>query len=376
MSSPSPSQQPQQPPPPLPSSPQHTGDSETKAEGEAPSYAEKIGFRDLCELFERLSESGTKAQLKKKLVHVFFEHYKDRDIYPLMRLVLPQHDHDRPSYGMKETNIAKMYVRILGISERSEDGFRLLHWRRPSSNTEAGDFANAVYLSLLNRCQDRCTLTIASLNEALDQLCAAKDRREKAVVLQKLLRHTTALEQKWIIRIILKDMKIGMNERSVLTALSENALEIFTVQNDLKSVCEQLRNPDLKVAYGDGLVLFKPISPMLATRQRPESLSGVLAGGRYVIETKYDGERIQVHKDGDRVEIFSRNCHNFTHLYEPHLGDLIRDRVKCANCILDGELLVYDTILQKFEEFGRIKNFGNFKRSSHHHSPPLTLFWL
>lgn len=326
--------------------------------GDGLSFAEKLGFRDLCELFERLTDKGTKAQIKKKLVHVFFEHYKDRDLYPLLRLVLPQHDHDRQSYAMKETTIAKIYVHILGISERSEDGFRLLHWRRPVSDAEAGDFANAVYLSLLNRCQDRGTLSIAALNNALDQLCAAQDRNQKYVVLQKLLRHTTALEQKWIVRIILKDLKIGMNEHTILSALSENAYKLFIVQSDLKSVCEQLKTPNLKVVHGDGLVLFKPISPMLATRQRPESLSGVLAGGRYVIETKYDGERIQIHKDGDRIELFSRNCNNFTRLYEPHIGDLIRDKVKCASCILDGELLVYDTILQKFEEFGRIKNFG------------------
>lgn len=340
--------------------------SSLSSEPGEPSFAERLGFRDLCELFERLTEKGTKTMLKKKLVHVFFEHYKDKDVYPLMRLVLPQHDRDRQSYAMKETTIAKMYVHILGISERSEDGFRLLHWRRPAGDAEAGDFANAVYLSLLNRCQDRGSLSIAALNDALDQLCGAQDRKEKCVVLQKLLRHTTALEQKWLIRIILKDLKIGMNEHSILSALNENALALFTVQNDLKSVCEQLRNPDLKVAHGDGLVLFKPISPMLATRQRPESLAGVLAGGRYVIETKYDGERIQVHKDGDRIELFSRNCHNFTRLYEPHLGDLIRERVKCANCILDGELLVYDTILQKFEEFGRMKNFGKSKTNTQH----------
>ena len=100
-------------------------------------FSEKVGFKDLCELFEHLASKGEKPQTKRKLLEVFFEHYKDEDVYPLMRLMLPQHDHDRQTYGMKEANIAKAYVCILGVSERSEDGFRILHWRRPTSESEA-----------------------------------------------------------------------------------------------------------------------------------------------------------------------------------------------------------------------------------------------
>eukprot|EP00727_Mastigamoeba_balamuthi_P008071 m51a1_g3885 putative dna ligase 4 (896) ;mRNA; r:52842-56103 len=260
---------------------------------------------------------------------------------------------------MKEANIAKLYVDILGISDQSEDGFRLLHWRRPAANTEAGDFGSAVYLSLRNRCQQVGSLSLYDVNQRLDELNAAAGRPQKAAVLKSMLRATTALEQKWIVRIVLKELRVGLSERSVLGYFHENALELLSATSSLRRVCEDLKNPSFRIDQKDSISLFHPIKPMLASRHPPDSIVQVMQENPF---TKYDGERIQVHKDGDRVELFTRNCNNCTHIYGEKLAPVVRDHVAVSRCILDGELLVWDSILQRFEEFGRLKSFANYAR--------------
>ncbi len=66
------------------------------------------------------------------------------------------------------------------------------------------------------------SLTVQGVNEILDQLASAdpnKDAREatRRRAIETLVRKTTALQHKWIVRIILKDLKIGVSETTVST---------------------------------------------------------------------------------------------------------------------------------------------------------------
>ena len=107
-------------------------------------FSASVPFSALCELFERVFAIG-KTSAKKKLLHTFFSRYKSTNFFPLLRLLLPQLDKDRQTYGMKETNLGKYYVELLTISSDSEDGRRLLHWRRP---TKQGEMVHKI--SILN----------------------------------------------------------------------------------------------------------------------------------------------------------------------------------------------------------------------------------
>ena len=70
-----------------------------------------------------------------------------------MRLLLPTHDRARTAYGIKEATLAKLYINVLGISDASGDGERLLNWRIPEVGKQAaGDFAGICALVMRNRC--------------------------------------------------------------------------------------------------------------------------------------------------------------------------------------------------------------------------------
>ncbi|PRP74389.1 DNA ligase 4-like [Planoprotostelium fungivorum] len=299
----------------------------------------------------------------------FFGHYKDDDFFPLLRLLLPQLDKERQSYGMKETVLGRHYVEILNIAPNSDDAQRLIHWKRPgkTAGTEdkvSGDFGTAVYTSLRTRCPATGTMSVMQLNETLDQLNAATERVDRIKVLKHLLRKTTATEQKWIVRIILKDLKIGMSEKTILQFFHPDALQLFNVSSNLRAVCQELKTPGYKVgnASSESINLFNPIKPMLASRHAPENVIKAMNGDPFIVEEKFDGERVQIHKNGREIKLFSRNANDVTGIYGAILTPVILGHVLVSRCIIDGELVVWDEITQRFEEFGKLKTFATNAR--------------
>ncbi|KAH3765317.1 DNA ligase IV [Pelomyxa schiedti] len=136
-------------------------------------------------------------------------------------------------------------------------------------------------------------------------------------------------------------------------------MDIYNVTSNLRRVCEELQNPDFHLDQHDVIALFHPIKPMLASRHPPEEVVKFMEGHPF---TKFDGERIQAHKDGEKIELYTRNCNNCSHMYGSKLAPVIRERVVVSSCILDGELIVWDTITERFEEFGKLKSFATYAR--------------
>ncbi len=170
-------------------------------------FSAKTPFQFLAKLMDKLTTS--KGKEKTEHLDRFFNAYGWGDFYPVFRLLLPQHDNDRRVYSMKEKVIAKLYVDALSINPDSDAGKRLLSYKVPSQNQpNAGDFGTAVYLALQDRLARDSSMTIAQLNDHLDRLSLANSKDEQKRILTQMLRDSTAIMQKWIVRIILKDMKV------------------------------------------------------------------------------------------------------------------------------------------------------------------------
>jgi len=161
---------------------------------------------------------------------------------------------------------------------------------------------------LKNRCPAVGTLTIENVNEDLDGIALSYAKKEKDEVsrhLLHLLRNTSATEQKWLIRIILKELKFGLSETSVLNAFHPDAKDLYDVTNSLTKVCTQLKDPNIRLHEID-ISIFAPFRPMLADRAAPDKVVNLMHNRTFYIETKYDGERMQLHRKGDEFKYFSR----------------------------------------------------------------------
>ncbi|KAI6661708.1 DNA ligase 4-like [Oopsacas minuta] len=306
----------------------------------------KLPFTDVCTMFEKIS-SCDDSDLGKK-----------DSFYPIMRLCLPHLDRKRAAYGMKETVLARYYIEVLGIAKTGADATKLLNYRAPSSGkTQAGDFAAVAYFVLKNRCPENGTLMVSDVNCLLNKIAvsnAAHDRVAVKQILQQMLRSTTAIEQKWLIRIIMKELKLGINENSILSLFHIDAVDLFSVCADLEKVCVDLREPSFRLNEA-AIQLFLPFRPMLGQRASIPQAVKLTEGQMFYVETKFDGDRMQLHKDGTDYKYFSRSSKDYTSSFgasstdgsfTPQIHSAFKPEISC--CILDGEMVGYDVTDDSF----------------------------
>jgi DNA ligase-4 len=102
-----------------------------------------------------------------------------------------------------------------------------------------GDFASVAYFVLKNRCPEKGTLTIQEVNEHLDSISVNNAKKNKQGVLKSimhLLKNMSALEQKWLIRMIMKELKCGISQQTVFSLFHEDAEDLYNVTNSLEKV--------------------------------------------------------------------------------------------------------------------------------------------
>ncbi|KAK1275293.1 DNA ligase 4 [Acorus gramineus] len=315
---------------------------------------ETVRFGVLCSMYQAILRDRTSAKKRKRFRTFLDKVYTSRDYFSAVRLILPSLDRERGTYGLKESTLAVCLVDALGIARDSEDALRLVNWRKGGSRAgaNAGNFA-LVASEVLQRRQGLASgeMTIKELNDLLDQLASKESRAEKASVLSELIKRTNALEMKWIIMIILKDLKLGISERSIFHEFHPDAEDFFNVTCDLKLVCEKLNDRSQRHKRQD-ITVGKPVRPQLAMRVSDAATAlKKLHGKQVVIECKFDGDRIQIHKNGKEIHYFSRNF--LDHLEYGHaMSNIMVENIFADRCILDGEMLVWDTSRNRFAEFG------------------------
>lgn len=306
------------------------------------------------------------------------------DFYPALRLILPDKDRDRGVYGLKENVIGKLLVKLMKIDKNSEDGFGLLHWKLPGQTTAsrlAGDFAGRCFEIVSKRAMrtEPGDMTIAEVNVQLDKLAAASGEAENLRVFETFYNRMNAQELMWLIRIILKQMKVGATERTFLHLWHADAEALFNVSSSLRRVCWELYDPNVRLEREEaGISLMQCFQPQLAQFQMPASFQKMVDllhptedDPEFWIEEKLDGERMQLHlaedpshPGGKRFCFWSRKAKDYTYLYGNGLEDensSITRHLKNAfapgvrNLILDGEMITWDMGVDKIVPFGTLK---------------------
>ncbi|TYH36365.1 hypothetical protein ES332_D13G259100v1 [Gossypium tomentosum] len=314
---------------------------------------EEIKLSVVVSLFTWIQRSRPSAKRSKfrKFLDTFCT---PSDYFSAMRLILPSLDRESGTYGLKESVLAICLIDALGMSRDSADALRLINWRKGGANTgaNAGNFA-LVAAEVLQRRQGTVSggLTIKELNELLNRLASAESRAEKIAILATLINKTNAQEMKWVIMIILKDLKLGISEKSIFQEFHPDAEDLFNVTCDLKLVCEKLRDRTQRHKRQD-IEVGKAVHPQLALRVRdPAAAWKKLHGKEVVVECKFDGDRIQIHKNGTDIHYYSRNFLDHSE-YQHGMSNIITQNILVDRCILDGEMLVWDSTLNQFAEFG------------------------
>ncbi|XP_052257350.1 DNA ligase 4-like [Dreissena polymorpha] len=327
------------------------------------TVASKVHFSELCGLLEKISKTQGNDK-KKRILQDFVAKWREShatihtendkttdSFYPAMRLLLPHLEKERIAYGIKEHMFAKLLIEVLCLGKDSPDAQRLLNYKAPkTAKADVGDFASVVYFVLQNRCPSHGTLFIEEVNANLDAIATNNAAKKKDVVrkhIVKLITNMSALELKWLTRMIVKELKMGLSQASVLSVFHPDAEEFYNVNNNLEKVCRLMHDPNVRI-HEIGISVFSPFTPMLGERASPDKVEKLMEGKPYIIETKFDGERMVLHKNDGDYKFFSRSGNEYTdtfgsNRYEgnlvPYIYNLFKSDVK--NCILDGEMLQF-----------------------------------
>ncbi len=218
------------------------------------------------------------------------------------------------------------------------------------------------------------TLTAQRVYETLDKMAKTTGSGavdSKMALLAGLLSDSSPKEAKYIMRTVTGNLRLGIADMTVLDALAiaygggKEARELieraYNISSDLGRVANIVAEKGLEGIKKFQVLVFEPIRPMLAERlSSPEEILEKL-NGKCVAEYKYDGERVQAHKKGNQVVLYSRRLEDISSQY-PDAIELIKDQVKAEEAILEaecvaidletGELLPFQELMHRRRKYG------------------------
>ena len=193
------------------------------------------------------------------------------------------------------------------------------------------------------------SLTVADLDHLLDDLLAATGTGSAALrqdTLQTLGRRATADEQQFVTRVLIGEMRTGALEGVLVDAVAK-ASEVpgatvrraVMLSGDLGETARLALTGGADALEQVGLAVGTPVLPMLASTAAAPAAALAITGEASV-EYKLDGARIQVHRDGDDVHVYTRSLAEITHRV-PEVVEVVRT-FPATQLILDGETLSLD----------------------------------
>ncbi len=229
------------------------------------------------------------------------------------------------------------------------------------------------------------TLTVHDVERMLDEVAEVSGTgtgARKREIVGRLYARATAAEQEFLTVLLGGELRQGAMEGMMLDGLAEafhadlaQVRRAAMLTGDLPFVARALRLHGPSGLSGHGIRMFRPIQPMLAetAEDAPSALSDL--GGQAAVEYKFDGARVQVHRSGAEVRIFSRLLNDVT-AAAPEVVDAVLALPE-QNLILDGEVLAFHPSgrPQPFQvtmrRFGRRQNVDELRAAL-----PLTAVWF
>jgi DNA ligase-1 len=267
----------------------------------------------------------------------------------------------RPDFEGVELGLAEKLA-IHAISKSSGIPIRKIN----EVYSEDGDLGRAAVKILEQKTQTTFLvqdITAERVYETLYKIARLEGARSqdlKMKYVSSLLNDATPQEAKFILKILMGTLRLGIADNTVMDALAiaftnskENRAkleEAYNVSSDLGKVSEALANMGLDGLRDFRVNVFSPIRPMLAERVKSESEAIEKLGKEFAAEYKLDGERVQIHLKDGKVVLFSRRLENITSYY-PDIVEGIPKALKTTEAILEAEAVAINENSGEFLPF-------------------------
>ncbi|MEM4299327.1 MAG: ATP-dependent DNA ligase [Candidatus Caldarchaeum sp.] len=302
-------------------------------------------FRELVDFYERLEATTKRLEMTDILAELLSKtppDIIDKVVYMTLGEIYPAYR--GLELGVAEKLALRVVKQVTGASEKEVDEAYARH----------GDVGNAAMVLLRRKPQTTLftqELTVQDVYSAFEKIARSTGPGAvdvKMSILAGLLAQASPVEAKHILRIVTGNMRLGVADMTILDALAK----AFGCERE---VCERAYNLSSDIGLvaltaaregPEGVRRFSvrvgiPVRCMLAERLASAEEILEKLGGRGFAEYKYDGERMQIHKSGETVVIFSRRQENITSQY-PDVVEMVRKGVSAKEAILECEAVPLD----------------------------------
>ncbi len=301
-------------------------------------------YNDLVEVYQDL-DSTTKRLEKTDILAKFLAKVGDEEpeLLPIVTLlalgrIFPTWSEEELGIGSKL--LMKAISQAVGVSPEDVEN-------RMRDTGDIGMAAEELYqkksqITLFSR-----PLTIQKVHRNLVKMAEISGNRaqfKKIDYLMELLSSAAPAEAKYLTRTVLEELRVGVGEGTIRDAISqafnipkEVAERAHMLTNDMGLVAEVARMEGEEGLRKLTLKPGKPVKPMLA-QLSPGIKESVEEMGWAICETKYDGIRVQIHRHGDEIDIFTRRLENIS-LALPEISDYIDKALPHEDFIVEGEII-------------------------------------
>ena len=314
-------------------------------------------FSIIAELFEKMENTSKRIELTNILVELLKKTPKKiipNVVYLLQGII-------RPNFEGVELGVAeKLAIRAISKSsglpiKKIEDDYR-----------NCGNLGLTASNILKLKTQTTFTaekITVERVYETLFKIANLEGKGSqdlKMKYISSLLNDATPLEAKFVMNILLSTLRLGIAENTVMDALAigftgkkeyrKQIEDAYNVSSDLGKVSEVIASEGLDGIKKFQISLFSPVRPMLADRIKSEKDATEKMPVEFAAEYKLDGERVQIHKQADKIILFSRSLENITKYY-PDIVENIGNSLDVNEGIFEAEIVAINENTGEFLPF-------------------------
>ena len=305
-------------------------------------------FKSLAGLLERIEATKKRLEIIGMTAN-FLRHLDAEEVEPAVSMILGR---AFPKWSQKTLDVS--WATLSGILQRITEVDWDVFREAFTSTGDIGAAAKAVFEKTNVKKQALLlekTLAIIEVRRLLESIAGtagsgSREKKERLVTV--LLSQASPVEAKYLIKIFVGEMRTGLYEGLMEQAVAKAFdVPLATVQKasmalgDIGEVAAIAKTEGKARLSQVGFKVFRPVKLMLA--QTADDVNDALAehGGRTAFEYKYDGARVQIHKRGDEVRVFSRRLTDVTQSL-PEVVEAVKNSIKAEEAIVEGEVIAVD----------------------------------
>ena len=310
-------------------------------------------FEKLSVYFEKMEKTSSRLALIEILSDLFKEASGediDKIIYLTQGRIAPFFE--ATEIGMADKTVAQSLAMTYGSTK--EKVLELYG--------KLGDIGSVASLLNSKLKTQISNISVSEVFEILTQIARTSGGgtvEKRITLLSNLLKNASPVSAKYLARIPLGNLRLGIGDPTILDGLATAKLGDKTKRkllegaynrtSDLGLIAKTLWEGGINAVQKLKVQVGKPIRSELCERL-PSSEKVIEKMKEVDVQYKYDGFRVQIHKDGEKVSMFSRNLENMTHMF-PELIEATLKQVKARSVILDTEALAYNPDSEEFLPF-------------------------